>query len=528
MSLFDTPICTIPDSCFLHGFIEDRIEMPADGHNGNCIVHYQGNHKDYKMIVRLVDGKREGRAILSNNGSSYIKLEYTNGVLTGDVERLNAYLEIELKGRLFYGAERGVFEEYNTDGRVIWRGYYRDGKRFSRLVESDRMRGYFEERSVKNGLLLTIAQYDDRLREKSGRCFEFLNGLVKRECLFVNGGVNRIVREFNDGVILPNAIQENSTSTYLSSLCGEPNDDCMLVYDYNSESGYGVVRKDEKCYEIQWSTEGDKVIAVDLIVNTMNGYMDRKLIMTECENGTIDLDVNGRRWEGGVKDGKPFGYGMMFDEEGRLEYDGFMINQVKVCFGKEYYYGIEAVKYCGCYFDDRRFGYGTLYDRNGRIDYDGLWKNDEPYSHKSYDLMLVSHVEELRVSNGSCKLLRPLQRLPYFQSLKRITIGKDSFRGGFVFAVEGLSELESIVIESNCFVNSKGWKYDPSDDVRVFRIQNCPKLVSLQIGDRSFKDYNLFSLDTLPSLQTIQIGQHCFCRAMGFNLDGEVKWLDSI
>ena len=97
----------------------------------------------------------------------------------------------------------------------------------------------------------------------------------------------------------------------------------------------------------------------------------------------IDLDVNGRRWEGGVKDGKPFGYGELYDEEGKKEYEGFMVDGVKNCKGIEYYGSIGETKYDGWFTDGKRFGDGILYDRNGLVEYDGIWKNDMVYSPNS-------------------------------------------------------------------------------------------------------------------------------------------------
>ena len=61
---------------FLSGFIESSIEMPVDGLNGECIVHYGGEHSNYEMIVRLVDGKRDGEAMIVNDGMPYLKLHY--------------------------------------------------------------------------------------------------------------------------------------------------------------------------------------------------------------------------------------------------------------------------------------------------------------------------------------------------------------------------------------------------------------------------------------------------------------------
>ena len=43
---------------------EGDVEEPADGRDGDCVVHYEGDYYDYVMKVRLVNGDREGKAII--------------------------------------------------------------------------------------------------------------------------------------------------------------------------------------------------------------------------------------------------------------------------------------------------------------------------------------------------------------------------------------------------------------------------------------------------------------------------------
>ena len=80
--------------------------------------------------------------------------------------------------------------------------------------------------------------------------------------------------------------------------------------------------------------------------------------------------------------------------------------------------------------------------------------------------------------------------------------------------------MESIVIGENCFTLDKHKKDvmstpDASGDVRI---ANCPKLVSISIGNYSFSSFASFVLEELPSLQTIDMGGYCFYRAPVFSL----------
>ena len=99
--------------------------------------------------------------------------------------------------------------------------------------------------------------------------------------------------------------------------------------------------------------------------------------------------------------------------------------------------------------------------------------------------------------------------------LKRIVIGDDCFENVRVFELDGLSELESVVIGDWSFRISYSERSDGS-----YRIVNCSKLKSIQIGNRSFADYHSFELNNLPSLQSIHIGEYCFLNAPSFSLTG--------
>ena len=110
-----------------------------------------------------------------------------------------------------------------------------------------------------------------------------------------------------------------------------------------------------------------------------------------------------------------------------------------------------------------------------------------------------------------------LNNLP---SLQSISIGNNCFGKVRVFELEGLNELESVVIGGGSFRISDKERNDGS-----YRVANCPKLKSIQIGEVSFMDYHSFELNNLPSLQTIYIGGYCFYWTPSFSLTGLIDGL---
>ena len=519
---------------FLSRFVEASVEKPEDGLNGECIVHFSGQYSDAVMNVKMANGKREGIAEIAMDGVPYIKLEYRNGRMTGIVERMDDNEVVDLKGHLIDGRETGLFEEM-TGGEVVWRGYYRNGERYSEVVKSRRGGRWYVERRVGSGEVLSIAEYDEGLHDKNGRCWEYENGKWVGEWVYENGVRVRCVREDRDGMMV--AYDENGekkvmemnewdgmrTRERLDTVMKEKNNDSMMEYDIETGREHGVWKKEEKCYVIKRGDEENRVVVADLKTHEMRVYDGDDWKESEQDGvDCIDLDVNGKRWEGGVKNGKPFGYGVMYDEEGKKEYEGFMVDGAKMGYGIEYYSDIERVKYRGCFYEDKRFGRGVLYDRNGIMENNGLWKNDEPYSKQHDNKTMDSYTESIDIHYDSFNDTKSFIIHSFFYSLAHIVIGNKCFEKARVFELDGLRELESVVIGKECFTYAKTyddiWNSKRSDG--SFRIMNCPKLKSIQIEFYSFTDYHSFELSNLPSLQSIDIGVRCFYWIPSLSLTG--------
>ena len=471
------------------------------------------------MFVKLVNGVRDGTAIIMTKEYEFIKLTYRNGEMTGEVEKMDRYFNVLLNGFLVNEEETGIFVEYNH-GTPVWRGYYRHGKRFSEVVKSDDIRYFYEERRVSDRLLLSIAQYDDSLRDKNGYCFEYEDGVVKRKCLYENGERKHTIRKY-DINISENEKQNTLKPSFLYSLFDHPSDDSMILYDLSKESGYGVLRSVEKCYEIQWIPNEYRVIEVDLISHGVRGYQNNKLIDVHCDQDVMDLDVNGRRWEGSVRKGKPFGYGILYNEEGQKTYEGFMIDQTRICFGREYYNDIEKVAYVGCYFDGKRFGYGVLYDRNGAVDYEGIWKYDKPYQSETGGYIIDNHVDSIEIGYNMYNDLSVFIHPYLFNSCTQITIGDCSLQSVQLFEIVGLEKLELITIGNRSLTLKTSFLMNScKNNGGVCRFENCPNLKSIKVGNNTFSDYDTLKLANLPSLESIEIGESCFIHALAFSLSG--------
>ena len=488
------------------------------------------------MKVPIVNGIRNGMALIENNGTPSIKLEYRNEEVTGNVERMDINGHVVLRGSLVSGMEKGLFEEYDGNMDVKWKGYYRNGERFSVVMKSQRMKGYYEEILEADGSLLSIAQYDDGLNDKKGRCMEYENGKWIGEWVYENGvKVKSICEDRNEILIRYDEngrgrnVEEWERILVLLSNRINPNihfhPDSMMVYDIGSEQAYGMMEWNEKCFVIDWLNNVNRVTMIDLIKNEMIVYENGEEVRMNCVDDVIDLNVNGKRWEGYVKNGKPFGYGVMYDEEGKKEYEGFMVDGVKMGRGIEYYSDIGRVKYDGCLCKDNHNGRGILYNRNGLVEHDGLWKNGKPYYNQFDGLTIDNHTESIEIVNNSFNEVKSFVPPFFLHSLKRMVIGDNCFERVRLFELNGLIELESVVIGKRSLSTKPN---EPWNSIRrdgVFSIVNCLKLESLQIGDYSFGDYHSFELNNLLSLQSIEIGYMCFYWIPSLSLTGLISCL---
>lgn len=343
----------------------------------------------------------------------------------------------------------------------------------------------------------------------------------------------------NDG----NGEEESKTNTdpflsmdsFLNSI-RYSQEDSLIVYDLENMSYYGVIRMDDTCYEVMWYLNNSHVVMVDLKSNEMRIYDNGVLGDCQYTRGTVDLDVSGRRWEGGVKDGEPFGYGVMYSEEGKKEYEGFMVDGRRVCYGMEFYDDIERLIYRGCYCSGERFGKGILFDRDGVIKYCGLLKSDLSYSLEFDGKTIDNHIKSVEVPEDSFNQVESVAFPYWLRSLKQIVIGKRCFHKIRLFKLSGLDELESVMIGDSCLMlevddlvidetvhgfDAVRMKSDKRTD-GLCQIMNCPKLKSIQMDDFAFSDYCSFEVKGLPSLQSIEMGEKSFFHSPSFSLAGFV------
>ena len=111
-------------------------------------------------------------------------------------------------------------------------------------------------------------------------------------------------------------------------------DSYIALYKHDGLCWYheGVI---EKAHSIVVELSRDRVIEVDTTAH--------KLVSVNGEDGkgiehnvVLNLSDDGERWEGDVLQNKPFGWGVLYDSENRLMFEGFRIGEAYVCYGTLY------------------------------------------------------------------------------------------------------------------------------------------------------------------------------------------------
>ena len=214
-------------------------------------------------------------------------------------------------------------------------------------------------------------------------------------------------------------------------------------------------------YLVEANTVEKRILYVKHIDETGRGTFIR---LDQDSPVILDLNDAGERWEGPILDGEPFGWGLFYDENGCLVYEGFSIFGKYCLFGTEYYPDIHTIRYQGCWCDGVRCGIGVLYDRNGVEVYNGEWIED------NQEIMGI-------VAMKTSSLLPSIHsRIDY------LYIGEGCCNDNTSFRLEDFPLLQEVIVRSNSFARSDG-------ENMVFSCINCQQLRKIALGDRVMKGF---------------------------------------
>ena len=459
--------------------------------NGVCYVIEGGVIK--KECV--MENGREVRVLREMEGERMIEYD----------DRGNKRYEGGWIGDWIEGVKRnGRGKEYNDKGEVIYEGEFDRGDRCVVLmrVKKGKMKGMFEERS-KSGELLSVGEYKKKGRMKEGRCFEYRNGVLMRECLYEKNEMKEVMREWKGGVMIE---YEGGVRVYEGGYKGSVED--------------GFVREGEG---EEYVNDGNELVYSGGFVNGVREGRGRVL-----KNGIVI-------YEGEMKYGYPNGKGRRMNEDGDVSYRGEWKNgylkegrvvidfesgdkrgcvtrcSLRMCENRFHVWWHKKSKckrfWCGLLFWilmivilSFPFYTFTGYTYMGiRIAFNSDLRIHNCWEWEHIPMWWSWKVKSLTTDYGTCwdsPWIRSFD-LSRYKNLKSLYVGGRSFEYVKQLELKGLKKLESVDIE-----------YPFNSVVGTVSFNNYPKLKDLKM--KGFNSVYSLEIKDLNSLESLIIREYSF------------------
>ena len=285
----------------------------------------------------------------------------------------------------------------------------------------------------------------------------------------------------------------------------------MIATLVNSRRGFVVECGVNREGSVVRQVDGERVVEVDVQAKKVLG-------VNGIEHAQVlDLSDEGERWEGDVLDGIPYGWGVLYDSENRMVYEGFRIGDVNVCYGMRYYSDVGVMEYEGEWCNGKRWGRGVQYDRKGDTVFDGEWLNDDRITESMRAAEMNTHlstiIETLTMGNNYGQEREwTVFDLSLLFNLVEVTVGDECFWYVTEVKLVGLDRLKKVSIGRNSF----GVSHIIHRIHSQFCLKDCSRITELRIGAYSCSNYRKCVIENVPSLASIQIGELGFGESVSF------------
>lgn len=214
----------------------------------------------------------------------------------------------------------------------------------------------------------------------------------------------------------------------------------------------------------------------------------------------VDLNTTGRRWEGEIENNQPNGWGKLYNEEGWLQYEGFMRDGYYDGFGKLYGTRSEILLYDGMFCYGKRYGKGIAYNLHSQKEYEGVFYDDPLFQHSAIyqdhctDCGIASCILDLTIGEGQLKELEGAFNLKWFPQLQHIHFLPSSCQNTHTFIANSHPTIQTITIDHHSFGSISSSFEKAIFRESVVEVRNCPMLQSMTIAYDSFLYTSGFSL----------------------------------
>lgn len=502
------------DDSFLSAYTIASVEYPQDHENGQCIIHFDSEHADLQMRVNLIDGWRDGEGlILREDGTPFIVVHFTNGVLDGKVTEYDDMNNVVLRGYVCQGEETGLFVEFDRNGMEVWSGYYLHGKRHTELKRSIEMDGFYEERDG-SGALKSVIHFDLTRLCKDGVSYEFKDGKVSQICEYRNGTLDHVVMEMKDDVLIE--YDDSGKKMYEGGFSGEmktgfkregkgkeydstgKNAVYVGEWENGKRNGYGVEYKDYKAvYSGNWkngkrvrSKSGKKKLPV---VGEKASKWKTWQVILWIVLGIVLI---------GIVIGVASALKTMLESNEQATFNScndlvsFPMEKVEKMKRLVFKRGFE----CEGFVDLSRF-----------VNCEAIKIESEALtSVKGIGISRMTGLKEMIVGDGSCSSLSEVDvKESRFDQLNSIQIGSNAMNELTMVPFTAFNNLTAIVIGSSSL-----------NRLSLLTLASAVSLQSLTIGSSSLQKLNRFRISDYLNLQLLRIGSNSLTSVKELKLSG--------
>ena len=360
----------------------------------------------YTWEAKLQNGMKEGKIIVKN------KMRLVHAILNYHQDKLNGVCSFYNNGKLIEkrtyvnNIAEGWSCEYEKGGVESW-FIYKNGKKVNKLVRCEELEGFWKEIEIDSENLISTCQYNKE-HLKNGKCYLYEGNSIRKILCIENGQEKDCFKEFNEEKMIE--YDKGGNVVYTGGF------ENSLKNDYPRNGEGNELKDGEYIYFGNWKN------------NKRDGYGK------SIRNGFV-------YYEGEWKENLPHGEGELFDEEGITKYKGNWENgklKLNENEGFDYISG-EIVK-------DMKTVTKPVMKKPIELVKMNISTGDELMSLLN-DSEKKESVSELVIEEGCGNELKIDLKICGFESLKKLTVKKDSLKYLNSLVISNNSELESIVTE---------------------------------------------------------------------------------
>ena len=491
----------LEENATMEGFYN---EYAMESRQLKCIAEYDEKRSFKKgRCFFYKDGKLEKESWMENNAEQYVIREFVGNQMIEYYENGVKKYEGDYKMISLLDIQRdGEGTEYDAKGEMTYKGAFVDGEPAVTFEPVKKKKGFMEEK--QKGVTLCIGQFNPNGMMKDGICFEFKKGKVKKECIYANNTLVRVVREFKKHKMTE--YDENQKKVYEGDFSGDyivgfcrsgegkeyENDHIVYKGEFldGVRHGNGVYFRDQvPFYRGIWSDnypQGNGVLLNPKGEVAYQGEWDRGLLDT----GKVVIDFEtGREMKRRSR---------CCNKRGRKK-------KVKNCLSDcccrllttIYLLVATVIAYFLVGFLVMNI---LLYTKEGSLSLHSC------YSYYKLPVTSRWYLYNLEVSASHC--FSPFQyttlKMNTFEMLESLTIGANSFPATNEFIVDRLPVLKTLAVGMNAFTSSPNSMNMLAN--RRLQISNCESLQIIRIDRYAFSNYSALELVNLPALLELSIG----------------------